>query len=207
MPTTTRITWWAFFAVVPLALLIVLLVARPAAAFTIPTGPYAGPSLSVSDTEEEGEEENEGEESEDEESEEEENEGEEGDSAPAECLLQTARAQAFAYPTQNRLRLSIHYTAIEPAETTIAYRLNGGKGSMKFTEPGQHLGRAGSIRLSESLSDSQVAKVSAADSFTVELQIAATPRSCRRFDTRHLNIEHGGGHRLTWMQSESNFGT
>ncbi|HEY5052970.1 MAG TPA: hypothetical protein VII45_06130 [Solirubrobacterales bacterium] len=207
MPAATRIAWWAFFAV-PVALLVVLLVARPAAALTLHTGPNVGPALSLPSDEEEdeGEEESEEEELEDEAAEEEELEDEEGNHPPAECLLQTARAQAFAYPAQDKVRLLIHYTSTEPTEAAVAYRLTGDKGALKFAAAKQRLGNSGAIRLSESLSTSQASKVSAANSFTVEVRIPATPHSCRRFDTRHLTIEHGGGNRLTWLQSESVFG-
>jgi hypothetical protein len=207
MPAATRIAWWAFFAV-PVALLVALLVARPAAALTLRAGPVTGPALSLPlDEEDEGESEEESaEELEDEASEEEEFEDEESDHPPAECLLQTVRAQAFAYPAQDKVRLLIRYTSTEPTEAAVTYRLAGGKGALRFTEAKEHLAKAGSIRLSASLSTSQTSKVSAADSFTVELHIPATPHSCRRFDTRHLTIEHGGGNRLTWLQSESVFG-
>jgi hypothetical protein len=195
--TPTRIAWWAFFAV-PLALLFVLLVARPAMALTVEAGPFAVSSPSPSANEEnEGEEESEATE------EEEEEEEEEGGSPPTECLLQTARVQAFAYPAQNRLRLAIHYTATEPTKATVSYRFSGGKGPLRFAQSKQHLGQAGSIRLSDKLSASEASKVTAAGDFTVEIRIPGTPASCRSFDTRHLTIEHGGGDRLTWFQVES----
>jgi hypothetical protein len=205
MPTTTRIAWWAFFAV-PLGLLIVLLVARPVAALPLPTGPLADPAISLPPDEEEDEGDETEDEGEEEELEEDEEEDGEDDFPPSDCLLRTARARVFAYPAQNRVRLLIHYTAAEPTDATVAYRLAGAKGPLRFADGGQHLGKAGSIRLSRNLSAGQTSKVSAATSFTVEIRIPDTPRSCRSFDTRHLTIEHGGGRRLTWLQSESALG-
>jgi hypothetical protein len=198
MPTAMRFAWCALPAAI-LALLVVLLVARPAAALSVSNGPLFGPSTSPP-----GEEEVEGE-SEDEELEGEEGEGEGEESAgpPADCLLQTARAKVSVYAAQGRVRLQIRYTSTAPTDATVVYSLSGNKGSLKFAATKQHLAMAGSIRLSENLGKSAMAKAAAAKSFVVELRIPATPHSCRRFDTRHLTIEHSGGRRVTWLQSES----
>jgi hypothetical protein len=201
MPTSTRIAWWAFFAI-PVALLAMLLVARPAAALTIHAGPISGPTLSTPFDEEDEGEESEEEELEAEDAEEEELEDEEAGLPPAECLLQTAHAQAFAYPTQNKVKLLIRYTSTESTDATVSYRLSGSKGGLKLPDAKQHLNEAGTIRLTESLSPSQASKAAAANSFTVEIRIPGTPHSCRRFDTLHLTIEHGGGNRLAWLQAK-----
>lgn len=205
----TRIAWWACIAA-PLVLLLILLAARPAAAAALPPEQITGPIMILlpSDSEEESEEEIEEFEAEEAEEEEEEaeEEAEEG-IPPATCLLQTARAQAFAYPSRNKVRLLIHYTATDPTDATVVYRLKGDKGSVSFDQAKQHLERSGVIRLSENLSEGAMSKASAAKSFTVELHIADTPSYCRRFETRHLTLEHESESRVTWLQSESVFGT
>lgn len=198
----TQLTWWAFFAI-PLALLLVLLVARPAAALSLNLGPISSPAISSPEDEEETEEDES--EAEEEELEAEEDEEENGQ-PPAECLLRTARAQAFVYPSQGKVRLLIHYTAMEPTDAGVAYRLSGSKGSLKFPSADAHLAHSGSIHLSESLGHGAIAKAAAAKSFTVELRIPATPHSCHRFDIRHLTVEHGGANRPTWLQAESIYG-
>jgi hypothetical protein len=207
--TIARIAWWACVAAL-LALLLLFLLARPAAASTLGRGQAAGPLILVP-SENEGEDESEDEEleaEEEEEGEEEEEEEarEEEGLPPVECVLETARAQAFAYPTQNKLRLLIHYTATEPTEAMVEYRLKGGKGSLRLGEAKQHLDRAGLIRVTDNLGAGAMSKASAAKSVTVELHIPDTPSSCRHFDIRHLKIEHETDSRVTWLQSESVFG-
>jgi len=143
------------------------------------------------------------------ESEEEELEAEEEEETypPAECFLQTARAQAFAYPAQGKVRLSIHYTSTEPTEASVSYRLKGSKGSLRFPESRQHLAKSGQIRLSENLSKAAMSKALAAKGFKVELRIPEAPSYCRPFSVRHLTIEHTSASRTTWLQSDPIYGT
>lgn len=202
-----RIAWCAL-----LSLLIVLFAARPAAAASVGAGPPtlgAGPLFGLpiplaGDDEAEDEEfdEEELEESEEEVAEEdEEAEAEESALPPTDCLLQTTRAKVSVYAAKNKVRLQIRYTSTAPTDATVAYRLTGSRGPLKFPEAKQHLALAGSIRLSANLTDSAMSKAVAAKSFVVELRIPATPRACRRFDTRHLTIERGSSRRETWLQA------
>jgi hypothetical protein len=192
------------FLLVVLALSAMLGVAAPAGALkavsqqtgALPTAAFSGEEFDESEeTEEEAELEKEEEEEEEEET-----------SPPPECLLQTARAQAFAYPSQSKVLLLIHYTSTAPTEAAIDYRLKGGKGTFKFAEAKQHLATAGLIRLTDNLGKITMSKALAAKSFTVELHIPAAPHYCQRFQTRHLTIEHASGSRVTWLQSDSIFG-
>jgi hypothetical protein len=193
--------------VIALALSLMLGVAATAHALSFTPERVGITSIAAFEGEEELDESEEDAEEEAEREEEEEEEEEEETSPPPECLLQTARAQAFAYPSQGKLRLLIRYTATAPTEAAIDYHLKGGKGSLKFAEAKQHLGQTGSIHLSENLSKSETSKAVAAKSFTVELHIPMAPHYCQRFYTRHLTIEHASASRLTWLQSDSIFGT
>lgn len=149
---------------------------------------------------------------EDEEAEEEEDEGEceEEDTSPFppdDCLLRTARARVFTYTTHDKARLVIRYTSLAPAEVTVDYRLKGGKGSLQLGEAKQRFGKSGIFRTTESLSDTQMAKVRAAKSFSVQLRIPATPSFCNRYYDRHLTIKRTVHSQVVWFQSDSIFGT
>jgi hypothetical protein len=147
-----------------------------------------------------------GEEFEDEEGNVEECEAETGPYPPAECLLHTARARIFTYTDQEKVRLVIRYTSFAPADVAVDYSLNGARGSLKLGEAKAHFAKRGVLRLSETLSPPQMAKVLAAKRFTVDLNIPATPRLCRRYDTRHLTIRRTVRSRVVWFQSDSIFG-
>ena len=202
-----RIVLWACIAIAT-AVLALFASSSPAHALTVALGPNGSPPTAVVAVGEEAEEESaESEEEVDPDQIEEEEEEEEEDSPPAECLLQTARARVTAYPAQSKVLLLVRYSSSEPADAAIDYRLKGSKGSLTFAESKQRLADRGVIRLSENLSKGETTKVLAAKNFTVELHIPAAPDDCRRFQTRHLTIEHESSSRLTWLQSDSIFGT
>jgi hypothetical protein len=205
----SRTAWLASF-VVPLAMLLALLCAAQPAQSEV--GPVQLPGLSVTPQEEAEAEEFEEEEFEEcgeEEAEEECEELEEEDSPypPEACVLQTASAKVLASNSRNKVRLVVHYSSLFPTAATVEYRLKGGKGSLKVGEAEQRLDEQGTLHLSESLGKSAMAKVRAAQSFTVEMQIPGTSRRCRRFYDRHLTIKHVVHSQTSWLQSDSIFGT
>jgi hypothetical protein len=126
---------------------------------------------------------------------------------PEECVMRTARARVFTYASQNRIRLVIRYTAFDPGDVFVDYRLNGGKGGLKLGTAHQHFAKAGLLRVNEHLSESEMAKVRAAKGFTVTMTIPAAPRYCHRYDTRHLTIRRTIHKQPVWFQSDSVFGS
>jgi hypothetical protein len=201
--------------VAPVTLLALFAMARPPAALAhLSADPAAGApsqtSVFSADLEEELEETG------DEEGEEEEDllEADEGDEEaedaspfpPEECVLRTMRSQVFAYPAQDRVRLVISYTALEPAEAVIDYRLTGRKSALGLGQKRRRLATQGRLQLTAHLSKARMSLVQAAKAFTVDADIVAAPAYCQRFSTRHLDIRHSGRGRLAWSQSDSIFG-
>jgi hypothetical protein len=227
---TKRVAWLVSF-VVPMVLLALLLALKPAAAATGPGNqpPGSATVLEVAEPEEEGEEALEecGEtEPEEEVVEETEVEAEEepeaieesaetcepgdkkdGGTPPAQCLLRTARARLFAYSSHDRVRLVIRYTTFAPASVTVEYSFDGPPGSQRLGAATRRFETGGQFRVSEKLSRAEMAKVLAAKSFTVTMNIAAAPRYCQRFYTRHLTVRRTVHGQTIWFQSDSAFGT
>jgi hypothetical protein len=133
--------------------------------------------------------------------------GETGPAPPPECLLRTARARLFAYTAHEKVRLVIGYTSYAPAEVDVEYRLDSGKGSLKLGEARGHLAKRGLFHLTERLGEAEMAKVRAAKHFTVELDVAAAPSFCRRYETRQLTVKRSAHSQIVWLQSGSAFGS
>lgn len=126
---------------------------------------------------------------------------------PAECVLRTARARLFTYSSQNRVRLVIRYTAFDPGEVFVDYRLSGARGGLKLGTAHQHFEKRGLLRVNQRLGENAMSKVRAAKGFTVTMAIPAAPRLCRRYDTRHLTIRRTIKSQAVWFQSDSVFGS
>lgn len=126
---------------------------------------------------------------------------------PAECLLRTASARVFTYASHEKVRLVIRYTSFAPADVVVGYGLSGGRGSLQLGEAKGHFAKRGVFRLRETLSAAEMARVRAARRFTVDLNIPAAPRLCRRYDVRHLTIRRTVHSQVVWFQSGSIFGT
>lgn len=122
--------------------------------------------------------------------------------APEECLLRSAHARLVASDSRKGVRLTVGYTAYEPTAATIDYRLEGGKGSLHLGAAKRHLGRSGVIRLTKTLGDLEMARVEAADHFTVRLHIAEAPADCRRFETKQLIVTHTSERQIVWSQTD-----
>jgi hypothetical protein len=202
-----RFAWWAaFFAT--LTLVAVLGLAKSAQALNVPPGPpgtVAAPAAAPAEEESEDEaeaSEDEGivfEECEDEE----ECEEEEGSAeAPEECLLSSAEATVTASANQDKIRLQIRYTTSSPTAVAVDYGLHGGKGSLYLGGEKKQFARHGVLRLTESLTEAQMAKVMAAKGFTVRLRVAAAPGYCKAFFDHQLNVRRATPSGLAWEQAE-----
>jgi hypothetical protein len=207
--------------VATLTLIAILLLAKSAQASPLvplssgdPLGTPVG--LPVAAVTEEEEELGEGEESESEEAEteteEKEEEQEEAEARasgkpPYECVLRTARGAVVVQEAQSKLRLQLAYTTFEPAPATIEYRLRGARGSLRFSAGRRHLSESGVVRDTETLSRTVLAKVVAGRSFTVRVLVPGAPGYCRRFSSRQLTTRRVAAARVTWLQSDSIFGS
>lgn len=204
-----RFAWWAaFFAT--LTLIAVLGIAKSAQALTVPptgaAGIVAGPAPPA-DEEFEGEEaeasEDEGFEDEECEEDAEECEEDEGRSeAPAECLLSSAETSVSATANKDRVRLQIRYATSAPTIVAVDYGLHGGKGSLYLGGEKKQFGRHGVLRLTNTLTEAQMAKVMAAKGFTVRLRVPAAPGYCKSFFDHQLDIRRTTPSGLTWQQAE-----
>lgn len=200
-PRTTRVAWLVCFAV-PLLLLAILGASRPAHASTEVEVIAAGSEPAAQSSEEvewEGECVEAGEEELEEEAGECEAEAEAEDTsfAPAEdCYLRTAHARVVAYPTRNRMRLTLGYTTFEPARATVEYRApNDRLGAVT-----RNLGRSGVVRLSKHLDGQQMERLRNAHRFTVTVHVAEAPSACQRLETEQLQVAHSSATRITWSE-------
>lgn len=184
-----RITWVFSFVIPLVVLLVLLLAAKPSAAL-----PASPPPSSESSAETEGEAE---------ESEEEEVEP----GPPGECVLQTARARAFAYPRQNKVRLVVRYSALASTDVVIEYRTTSRKGSLLLGETLRESAMQGVFRLTESITAGKMKRVQAARSLTVTMHIPVAPDYCEKYYSRHLTIRRAARNQVVWLQSDSIFGT
>jgi hypothetical protein len=194
----TTIGW----TVLAIALLAALIFVRQAEAVAPPA--QAPVASAFEDEEFEGEEEAEGEEGEEEEFEEEEEDDEVGAAGPLllppECLLHTAEANVAASSSRGSVRLTIHYTAYEPADVSVDYWLKGSKGALHLGASKRHFTRQGVFREEAHLNERAMAKVLAARAFIVQLDIAAAPSFCNRYSTQRLTARHGAGGHATWSR-------
>ncbi len=205
-----RLAWLLSF-LATLALVAVLAMARSAQALTVVAPGGAGAALATAapvDLEPEEEDEGEEELEEADECEVDEEACEDGSDdpeAPSECLLRSAEATIFASPTQDKLRLVVRYAAVAPAMVAVDYGLHGGKGSLYLGQSRKRFAKAGVFRATETLSESQMAKVVAARDFTVQFSPLDAPSFCRHYFDRHLTVRHAAPSGLTWTAPEAGF--
>jgi hypothetical protein len=206
-----RLAWLVSF-LATLALVAILSMARSAQALTVAAPGSKGAALlaaSPVDFESDAEDESEEEPEEDEECEADEEEtceeGPDDPEAPSECLLRSAEATIFASPAQDRLRLVVRYAAVAPAMVAVDYGLHGSKGSLYLGQSRKRFAKAGVVRETETLSESQMAKVVAAKDFTVQLFPLDAPNFCRHYFDRHLTVRHAAPSGLIWAAPEADF--
>jgi hypothetical protein len=205
--TAIRFAWWAaFFAT--LTLIVVLGIAKSAQALTVPPngtpGTVAAPGYDESEDEEA--EASEREDFEDEECEEDEEECEEevGDAteAPAECLVSRAEATVTATANKDKVRLQVRYETSSPTGVAVEYGLHGSKGSLYLGGERKQFAGHGVLRLTRTLTETQMAKVMAAKGFTVRLRVPAAPGYCKAFFDRQLDDRRATPTGLAWQQDE-----
>jgi hypothetical protein len=200
-----RSAWWAaFFAT--LALVAVLGVARSAQALTVPAAGASGivatpappPDEEFEDEAEASEDEGFGDEScgveEDEECE------DEGDApkVPEDCLLTGAQPTVAVAPNHDRVRLQIRYATSTPTAASIDYGLHGSKGSLYLDGEKKRLSKQGVLRLTRTLTETQMAKAVAAKGFTVRLRVAAAPGYCQAFFDYQLDARRATPSGFSW---------
>jgi hypothetical protein len=181
---------------------VVLAIALLGAAALPPAAPAdeAEPALAeVSFLEEEDWDEAEWElEEETEEAEEEELEAGKAVQLPEDCLLDSAEPEVLALFAHDRLSLTLLYTSQAPTRVGLDFWLKGGKGTLQVGSAQRHLGEHGVLRMSSHLDEQAMAKVRAARSFIVNLDVPETPSHCKGDLTLHLTAKHLLGDRATW---------
>jgi hypothetical protein len=123
-----------------------------------------------------------------------------GSLPPEECLLRTTSARVFTHDGRDEVHLVLRYSALAPTDVTIEYRLKGGKGALRLGAAHKHFGQRGVFRATESLNESQMARVRAARSFDVRLRVAGAPAFCSSYLSRHLTIRRGGPNHAIWSE-------
>ncbi|MEX2107095.1 MAG: hypothetical protein WD810_09375 [Solirubrobacterales bacterium] len=126
---------------------------------------------------------------------------------PPACLLRTANARVFAYTAQDKVRLTIRYTSRKAASVIVSYRLTGRKGSLSLGKERQRFAKRGLFQATAEPNESQMERVLAAKGFSVKMRIPAAPRFCDRYYSRHLTIRRAAKRQISWLQTDSIFGT
>jgi hypothetical protein len=186
-----------------LAIVLLAAVALPLRAPAGPPAPVAADAEAESAAEEELEEEEWEVELEEEELEEEafEASGTAGPTVlPPECTLRTADPSVAASPANGRLRLTLRYSTEFPARIGVEYWLKGSKGSLKLGATKHLLGKRGVLRLNNRLDDRELAKLRAARTFVVHLDVPAVDSHCKPYLTFRLGSKHRQGPRTTWSE-------
>lgn len=201
-----RFAWWVAF-LATLTVVAVLGLARSAQALTVPASPGAAifavsaPDESAEDEAEASEEEFEDEECGAFEEFEEECEDEGRSAAPPECLLTSTEATISVAPNKDRVRLQVSYTTSAATEASIAYGLHGSKGSLYLGSEKKHLSRQGVQRLTKTVTEAQMRKVTAARGFTVWLRVPAAPGFCKSFFDHQLDVRQATPSGFAWRAS------
>jgi hypothetical protein len=204
-----RFAWWAaFFAT--LTLVAVLGIAKSAQALTVP--PVGGPAIVAAPAPAADEEDEEEAEASEDEGFEDENCGVEEDEecedeggrpeAPEECLLTSAEATVAVAANQDRVRLQVRYATSTPTAASVDYGLHGSKGSLYLGGEKKHLAKQGVLRLSKTLTETQMTKAMAAKGFTVRLRVPAAPGYCQAFFDYQLDVRRATPSGLSWRPAE-----
>jgi hypothetical protein len=148
--------------------------------------------VSEAEAEEEGEPEEEGEEC-----------GSSGPGqAPPQCLL-TSAVPTVSASRSGKVRLAIRYTAVAPVSVDVDYWLHGARGPLTMSGDRDRFGTSGVYRETARVTDSQLAKVLAAKSFTIRLRPHGAPGYCRPFQEIHLTSMHASHGGITWSGPKS----
>jgi hypothetical protein len=174
------------------------------AAASLPlSAPAQSPELAQVEAEASEEENEEGEEETESEEEAEEDEEEEFGSGhsvplPAACILRSAEPSVAVQLGHGEVRLNLRYATEGPIKATIAYWLKGSKGSLQLGSATRQIGGHGAIHLNDHLDEREMAKVRAARTFLVGIEIPPAPSYCARYLTLRLTAKHQLDKRETW---------
>jgi hypothetical protein len=124
----------------------------------------------------------------------------EGVYAPPECMLQDAKARVVASNARDTLRLVLHYASRESAHVTVHYWLTGARGPMRLEPLRRHTNRHGTIGHTVHPSDRQMARVRAAHTFVVHVDVPGAPAYCERYATLRLSAKQRGRARTVWEE-------
>jgi hypothetical protein len=130
---------------------------------------------------------------------------EDGGLPPEECLLRTVRARVV-HTSRDRLRLVVHYTTLAPTRAYIDFRMRSGGGSFSLGVVRRHLGRSGTLRLSESLGDDRAARAREARDFLLTIDVPAAPGFCHPYFTHRLSERRTVRGHSVWVESDSSPG-
>jgi hypothetical protein len=190
---------WARILIAAALLLALSLLAAASLPLSAPATPPESAQVEAEISEEEGE----GEAESEFEEEEEEGEGEEFDAAhsvalPAECILRSAQPSVAVQLRHDSVRLTLRYVTEEPTKASVDYWLKGSKGSLQLGSASRRLGTHGVIRLNSHVDEREMAKVRAARTFLVSLDLPEIPSSCVRYLTLRLTAKHQLAKLETW---------
>lgn len=203
--TQTKDRLWTALAI---ALLGILLMARPALAATSPVSPQPHTSTFEGESEEEIEEGEEG----DEEWEETENEDDGGweqifdeeepeeespkggnQSPPStQCPLGSVKPQAFFTRNSGNLRLFLRYRSDSPTSVDVEFWLKGNK-SPQLDSAQHQLNENGVLHLGRHLGQGAQSKIDGAPVVIVQVKASAAPPNCKSKVTKRLTAKSGGG--------------
>lgn len=119
---------------------------------------------------------------------------------PAECLLRSVEPAVVARLNSGTLRLTLHYATSTPTRADVDYWLKGGKGSLQLGSATRRLGRQGTLHLNDHLDEREAAKVRAARTFIVDLDLPAAPAGCDKYLTLRLDAKDLDRSRATWSE-------
>lgn len=120
--------------------------------------------------------------------------------APGSCTPYRASARVVAAPHGDTVRLEIGYASEKATGVTVDYWLKGSRGALQMRPLRRRIGRHGSLRGVERLSDREMSKVRAARSFVVDLETRGAPSGCEDPQVRHLTTRQRLGDRTVWSE-------
>jgi hypothetical protein len=124
-----------------------------------------------------------------------------GGPLPEECLLRTASARLLTSAAQDAARLTITYTASSPTEVFVTDIAAGAKGPVTLGHARRRFSQKGVFSAVQHLSPGAMAKVRAAKSVTVKLDVPAAPGECDGFYSLPLKRSSHSSAAAMWAGS------
>jgi hypothetical protein len=122
------------------------------------------------------------------------------DGTPAACLLEGADASIVASIPHRTVRLTVDYSAYEPAVVKLDYWLEGGRGTLRFGIARWRISTQGRFTSIAHLGESETARVRAARVFVVRVEPPGVPSYCESYLTRRLTAKREEGGRESWSE-------